>query len=56
MCWAALLAACGGMYLAIVDVVSGSPTVGDSYILTSIAAVVIGGMPLTGGRGAPSAS
>ena len=48
------LAACGGMYMAI-SMSSGSPTVGDSYILTSIAAVVIGGIPLTGGRGAPLA-
>ena len=29
------------------------PTAGDSYILTSIAAVVIGGVPLSGGRGTP---
>jgi ribose transport system permease protein len=34
---------------------SGSPTVGDGYILTSIAAVVVGGVPLTGGRGSPLA-
>ena len=45
-----LLAALGGMYLATATA-SGSPTVGDSYILTSIAAIVIGGVPLTGGRG-----
>lgn len=45
-----LLAALGGMYLAVATS-SGSPTVGDSYILTSIAAVVIGGVPLSGGRG-----
>jgi ribose transport system permease protein len=45
-----LLAALGGMYLAVATS-SGSPTVGDSYILTSIAAIVIGGVPLVGGRG-----
>jgi ribose/xylose/arabinose/galactoside ABC-type transport system permease subunit len=45
-----VLAALGGMYLAVATS-SGSPTVGDSYILTSIAAIVIGGVPLTGGRG-----
>ncbi len=49
-----LLAALGGMYLA-TSMSSGSPTVGDGYILTSIAAVVIGGVPLTGGRGSPLA-
>jgi len=47
-----LLAALGGMYMA-TSMASGSPTVGDGYILTSIAAVVIGGVPLTGGRGTP---
>jgi ribose/xylose/arabinose/galactoside ABC-type transport system permease subunit len=47
---AGLLAALGGMYLTTVTA-SGSPTAGDSYILTSIAAVVIGGVPLSGGRG-----
>lgn len=45
-----LFAALGGMYLATATS-SGSPTIGDSYILTSIAAVVIGGVPLSGGRG-----
>lgn len=49
-----LLAALGGMYMA-TSMASGSPTVGDGYILTSIAAVVIGGVPLTGGRGTPIA-
>jgi len=47
---AGLLAALGGIYLTTVTA-SGSPTAGDSYILTSIAAVVIGGVPLAGGRG-----
>lgn len=49
-----LLAALGGMYMA-VSMSSGSPTVGDGYILTSITAVVIGGIPLTGGHGSPLA-
>lgn len=48
------LASLGGMYMA-VSMASGSPTVGDSYILTSISAVVIGGIPLIGGRGTPLA-
>lgn len=47
-----LLAALCGMYLATATS-SGSPTIGDSYILTSISAVVIGGVPLIGGRGSP---
>jgi ribose transport system permease protein len=47
---AGVLAALGGMYLA-TAAASGSPTAGDSFILTSIAAVVIGGVPLSGGRG-----
>ncbi|HVY19709.1 MAG TPA: ABC transporter permease [Bauldia sp.] len=44
------LAGLGGMYLSI-STASGSPTVGDGFILSSIAAVVIGGVPLSGGRG-----
>jgi ribose transport system permease protein len=47
---AGIMAALGGMYLA-TAAASGSPTAGDSFILTSIAAVVIGGVPLSGGRG-----
>ena len=47
---AGILAAMGGMYMA-VAAASGSPTAGDSFILTSIAAVVVGGVPLSGGRG-----
>jgi len=47
---AGVLAALGGMYLGVATL-SGSPTTGDSYILTSIAAVVIGAVPLSGGRG-----
>ncbi len=49
-----VLAAVSGMYLAIA-MTSGSPVVGDGYILSSIAAVVIGGIPLVGGRGTPIA-
>lgn len=44
------LAAIGGMYIA-TSMASGSPIIGNNYILTSIAAVVIGGVALTGGRG-----
>ncbi len=47
---AGVLASLGGMYLSI-STASGSPTAGDGFILTSIAAVVIGGVPLSGGRG-----
>jgi ribose/xylose/arabinose/galactoside ABC-type transport system permease subunit len=47
---AGLLAALGGIYVT-TTMASGSPTTGDGYILTSIAAVVIGGVPLSGGRG-----
>lgn len=49
---AGILAAVSGMYLSIA-MSSGSPVVGDGYILTAIAAVVIGRIPLSGGRGAP---
>jgi len=44
------LAALGGMYFA-ASTGTGTPTAGDSFILTSIAAIVIGGVPLGGGRG-----
>ena len=47
---AGLLAALGGIYLT-ATTTTGSPTGGDGYILSSIAAVVIGGVPLTGGKG-----
>lgn len=47
---AALLAGLGGLYLAVATG-SGSPTIGDSFILLSIAAVVLGGVSITGGRG-----
>jgi ribose transport system permease protein len=49
-----LLAGIAGMFMA-VALSSGSPTEGDDYILTSIAAVVLGGIPLVGGRGSPLA-
>lgn len=47
---AGLLAAVAGIYLTAVTT-TGSPVGGDSYILSSIAAVVIGGVPLKGGKG-----
>jgi ribose transport system permease protein len=47
---AGLLAALGGIFLT-ATTTTGSPTGGDGYILSSIAAVVIGGVPLTGGKG-----
>jgi len=49
---AAVLAGLGGLYLAIATA-NGSPTIGDSFILLSIAAVVLGGVSIVGGRGAP---
>jgi len=45
-----LLAAVAGLFLAS-EVGVGHPTVGNSYTLTSIAAAVLGGAALTGGRG-----
>jgi ribose transport system permease protein len=45
-----LFAALAGLYLAS-QTASGSPTVGNDYILTSVAAVIIGGTSLFGGRG-----
>jgi len=47
---AAPLAGLGGFYLAVATG-SGSPTIGDSFILLSIAAVVLGGVSIAGGRG-----
>lgn len=47
---AGLCAAIGGIYAAGADV-SGTPTAGDAYILTSVAVVVIGGTSLRGGEG-----
>jgi ribose transport system permease protein len=49
---AALLAGSGGLYLAIATA-NGSPTIGDSFILLSIAAVVLGRVAIVGGRGSP---
>lgn len=43
-------AAAGGVMLAI-STSSGSPTVGDDYILLSVATVVLGGVSLSGGVG-----
>jgi ribose transport system permease protein len=45
-----LFAALGGLFL-VTQTASGSPTVGNDYILDSVAAVVIGGTSLFGGRG-----
>jgi ribose transport system permease protein len=45
-----LFAMLGGLFLT-TQTASGSPTVGNDYILNSVAAVVIGGTSLFGGRG-----
>jgi ribose transport system permease protein len=45
-----LFAALAGLFL-VTQTASGSPTVGNDYILNSVAAVVIGGTSLFGGRG-----
>ncbi len=45
-----MCAAIGGIYSAGATA-SGTPTAGDAYILTSVAAVVIGGTSLRGGEG-----
>jgi ribose transport system permease protein len=50
---AGLLAAIGGILLTF-RIQSGSPGMGEPYLLTAIAAAVIGGTPLTGGIGGPS--
>jgi ribose transport system permease protein len=47
---AGLCAAAAGIYAAGADA-SGTPTAGDAYILTTVAAVVIGGTSLRGGQG-----
>jgi ribose transport system ATP-binding protein len=47
---AALLTAVSGLFLAS-EVGVGHPTVGQDYALTSIAAAVLGGAALSGGRG-----
>jgi ribose transport system permease protein len=46
------LAACAGLYFAI-STMAGSPIIGDGYVLSSVGAVVLGGVPLIGGRGSP---
>ena len=48
-------AAFGGLFLA-TQISSGDPTIGDGFILLSVAAVVIGGASLTGGRGSVAAA
>jgi ribose transport system permease protein len=45
-----LLAAASGLFLA-ASTTAGDPAAGDVYILTSIAAVVLGGISFFGGRG-----
>jgi ribose transport system permease protein len=45
-----LFAVLGGLFL-VTQTASGSPTVGNDFILNSVAAVVIGGTSLFGGRG-----
>jgi ribose transport system permease protein len=46
-----LFAALGALYYTAVLTFSGSPVAGDPFILQSVAAVVIGGTSLAGGRG-----
>jgi ribose transport system permease protein len=48
---AGLFTALGAVYYSSVLTFSGSPTAGDTFILQSVAAVVIGGASLAGGRG-----
>lgn len=50
---AGVMAGLGGAYLALATA-SGSPTIGDDYILSSVATVVVGGVALSGGRGLTS--
>lgn len=45
-----LLSALGGLYLA-AQIASGDPTSGSEFVILSIAAVAIGGIALSGGRG-----
>lgn len=49
---AALFAGAGGVVLTIANS-SGSPTAGNSFILSSIAGVAIGGIAMSGGQGSP---
>jgi len=48
-------AAAGGVFLA-TQISSGSPNIGDDFILQAVAAVVIGGASLFGGNGSVAAS
>lgn len=48
-------AALAGIYVA-AQTASGSPTAGDQFILSSVAAVVIGGTSIFGGRGSIASS
>lgn len=50
-----LMAALAGIFLT-TQTTSGSPTIGNDYILNSVAAVVIGGTSLFGGRGGAGGS
>ncbi len=52
---AALMAACGGLLLT---AYTGSPSlgIGNQFLLTSVAAVVVGGAALTGGAGSVAAT
>ncbi len=49
---AGVLAAFGGLYLAIATAI-GSPTIGNDFILLSVAAAILGGVSIGGGKGAP---
>jgi ribose/xylose/arabinose/galactoside ABC-type transport system permease subunit len=49
------LAALGGVFLS-TQIASGSPIVGNEFILQSVGAVVIGGASLRGGRGSVAAT
>ncbi|MBN8995051.1 MAG: ABC transporter permease [Rhizobiales bacterium] len=49
---AGLFGALTALYIAFVTL-TGDPAIGPAYTLNSIAAVVLGGVPLTGGVGAP---
>src|SRR5690606_14226193 len=49
---ASVYAAAGGLVLTMANS-SGSPSAGNSFILTSIAGVAIGGIAMSGGQGSP---
>jgi len=49
---AGVFASLTALYIAFVTL-TGDPSVGPTYTLNSIAAVVLGGVPLTGGVGTP---